>query len=126
MAKTPKPRAEQADRDIGQRIRLRRVEVEMTQHALSRELGISFQQVQKYEMGINRVNAPRLQRIATALRVPVSFFYDGSKSSVKQQEVESLLFEGAELSLRLLRAYSTIKSTKLQRSLVMLIEALAA
>ena len=90
MAKPPKHRrVGQADRDIGQRIRLRRVEVEMSQHALAEELGLSFQQIQKYEMGVNRFNTQRLQQIATALRVPISFFYDGANA--KQEEVESRL-----------------------------------
>jgi transcriptional regulator with XRE-family HTH domain len=126
MSKTAKhPRAGKADKDIGQRIRLRRIEVEVTQHALAEKLGIAFQQIQKYEVGINRVTAPRLQQIAILLRVPISFFFDGGKGSWKQQEVESLLALDAELSLRLLRAFTSIKSRQLQRSLVTLTEALA-
>ena len=97
----------------------------MSQHALADELGLSFQQVQKYEMGINRVNTQRLQQIATALRVPISFFYDGANASAKQQEVESLLALDATLGLRLLRAYASIKSPSLQRSLLTLTEELA-
>ena len=116
------PRVGPADKDIGQRIRLRRAEVEMSQHALAGELGLSFQQIQKYEMGVNRVNAQRLQQIATALRVPISFFYN---ANAKQQEVESLLALDATLGLRLLRAYASIKSPSLQRSLLMLTEELA-
>jgi transcriptional regulator with XRE-family HTH domain len=124
MTKPPKhPRVGQADKDIGQRIRLRRAEVEMSQHALAEELGLSFQQIQKYEMGVNRVNAQRLQQIATVLRVPISFFYGGANA--KQQEVESLLALDATLGVRLLRAYASIKSPSLQRSLLMLTEELA-
>ena len=124
MDKPPKhPRVGPADKDIGQRIRLRRAEVEMSQHALAEELGLSFQQIQKYEMGVNRVNTQRLQQIATALRIPISFFYDGANA--KQQEVESLLTLNATLGLRLLRAYASIKSPSLQRSLLMLTEELA-
>ena len=75
MAEPPKHRrVGQADKDIGQRIRLRRVEIEMSQQSLADELGLAFQQVQKYETGINRVTAPRLQHIATTLRVPISVF----------------------------------------------------
>jgi transcriptional regulator with XRE-family HTH domain len=114
------------DKDIGQRIRLRRVEIKMSQQAFAAELGLSFQQIQKYETGINRVNAPQLQQIATALRVPVSFFYEGSTASEKQQEVEGLLALDPALSLRLLRAYTSIKSRQLRRNLVALTEALAA
>ena len=124
MDKLPKhPRVGPADKEIGQRIRLRRVEVEMSQHTLAEELGLSFQQIQKYEMGVNRVNTQRLQQIATALRIPISFFYDGANA--KQQEVESLLTLNATLGLRLLRAYASIKSPSMQRSLLILTEELA-
>ena len=117
MAKTTRqPRARQADKDIGQRILLRRVELGMSQQTLASALGVTFQQIQKYENGINRVNAPRLQQIAISLRVPFSFFYDGSKSSDEQQEVESLLALDAALGLRLLRVYKAINSPQLRRS----------
>jgi transcriptional regulator with XRE-family HTH domain len=119
------PRAGKADKDIGQRMRLRRIEIKMSQQALAPSLGVTFQQIQKYEMGINRVNAPRLQQIATALGVNVTFFYDGSTASEKQQEVESLLSPDAQFSLRLLRAYKSIESPQLRRSFVTLAETLA-
>jgi hypothetical protein len=70
--------------ELGKRIRLRRVEQNISQA----ELGVSFQQVQKYEKGVNRVGAARLQQIASALDVPVTFFYDGD---TKAREAESLL-----------------------------------
>src|SRR5476651_607399 len=64
------------DVELGKRIRLRRVEQHNSQSELADKLGVSFQQVQKYEKGVNRVGASRLQQIATALDVPVTFFYD--------------------------------------------------
>jgi transcriptional regulator with XRE-family HTH domain len=76
------------DIELGKRIRLRRVEQKISQAELGDKLGVSFQQVQKYEKGVNRVGAARLQQIATALDVPVTFFYDGDD---KAREVESLL-----------------------------------
>src|SRR6202041_1351329 len=94
------------DIELGKRIRLRRVEQKISQAELGDKLGVSFQQVQKYEECANRVGAPRLQSIATALAVPVTFFYDGDG---KAREVESLLFLDSAFSLRLLRAYSKIK-----------------
>ncbi|MGX1336661.1 transcriptional regulator with XRE-family HTH domain [Bradyrhizobium japonicum] len=94
------------DIELGKRIRLRRVEMKISQAELGEKLGVSFQQVQKYEKGVNRVGAARLQQIATALDVPVTFFYDGDN---KAREVESLLFLDSAFSLRLLRAYSKIK-----------------
>jgi transcriptional regulator with XRE-family HTH domain len=111
------------DIELGKRIRLRRVEQRISQAELGDKLGVSFQQVQKYEKGVNRVGAARLQQIATALDVPVTFFYDGDG---KAREVESLLFLDSAFSLRLLRAYSKIKDQTVQRQLVSLMESIAA
>ena len=111
------------DIELGKRIRLRRVEQKISQAELGDQLGVSFQQVQKYEKGVNRVGAARLQQIATALDVPVTFFYDGDG---KAREVESLLFLDSSFSLRLLRAYSKIKDQTVQRQLVSLMELIAA
>jgi transcriptional regulator with XRE-family HTH domain len=110
------------DIEMGKKIRLRRVEQRISQSDLGEKLGVSFQQVQKYEKGVNRVGASRLQQIASALDVPVTFFYD---SDSKTREVESLLFLDSAFSLRLLRAYSRIKSQAVQRQLVTLMESIA-
>jgi transcriptional regulator with XRE-family HTH domain len=108
--------------EMGKKIRLRRVEQRISQSDLGEKLGVSFQQVQKYEKGVNRVGASRLQQIAAALDVPVTFFYD---SDTKTREVESLLFLDSAFSLRLLRAYSKIKDQAVQRQMVSLMEAIA-
>jgi len=110
------------DVELGKRIRLRRVEIDISQTELADKLGVSFQQMQKYEKGVNRVSAARLQRIATALDVPITFFYDGDG---KSREVESLLLIDSSFSLRLLRAYSKIKDQAVQRQFVSLIESIA-
>jgi transcriptional regulator with XRE-family HTH domain len=109
--------------EMGRKIRLRRVEQRLSQSVLGEKLGISFQQIQKYEKGANRVGASRLQQIATALDVPVTFFYDDSDGKTK--EVESLLFLDSTFSLRLLRAYSNIKNQAVRRQMVSLMEAVA-
>ena len=111
------------DMEVGRRIRAQRLVRGLSQTDLGRSLGITFQQVQKYEKGVNRVGAARLQQIATALDVPVTFFYDGDN---KAREVESLLFLDSAFSLRLLRAYSKIKDQTVQRQLVSLMESIAA
>ena len=119
-----KPRsAGKPEIEMGKKIRLRRVEQRISQSDLGEKLGVSFQQVQKYEKGVNRVGASRLQQIAAALDVPVTFFYD---SDSKTREVESLLFLDSAFSLRLLRAYSKIKDQTVQRQLVSLMESIAA
>lgn len=112
-----------ADVERGKRIRLRRTELGMTQSELGKKLGVTFQQVQKYEKGVNRVGATRLQDVANALQVPVSFFYDIQTNDSK--EVESLLFLDSNFSLRLLRAYSQIKNQVTQRRVVSLMESIA-
>jgi transcriptional regulator with XRE-family HTH domain len=118
------------DVEIGKRIRLRRVEQHMSQSQLADKLGVTFQQVQKYEKGVNRVGAARLQQIATGLDVPVTFFYDddglGKRATDGKREVESLLFVDSAFSLRLLRAYASVKNQKVQRQFVSLIESIAA
>jgi transcriptional regulator with XRE-family HTH domain len=112
------------DHELGKRIRLRRVEQKLSQSDLAEKLGVSFQQVQKYEKGMNRVGASRLQQIATALAVPVTFFYESQTREAK--EVDSLLFIDSSFSLRLLRAYASVKSQAVQRQFVSLIESIAA
>lgn|SRR3984893_4582625 len=116
------------DIELGRRLRLRRVEQKMSQSELADMLGVSFQQVQKYEKGVNRVGAARLQQVATALNVPVTFFFDDvdARANDSKREVESLLFLDSSFSLRLLRAYSAVKDQAVQRQFVTLIESIAA
>jgi transcriptional regulator with XRE-family HTH domain len=118
------------DVELGKRIRLRRVEMGFSQAELAKKIGVTFQQVQKYEKGVNRVGASRLQQVATALDVPVTFFFDdeglGKRASDGKREVESLLFIDSAFSLRLLRAYSSMKNQAVQRRFVSLIEIIAA
>src|SRR6266508_6549705 len=66
------------DVDVGRRIRAQRLVCRMSQTELANALGVTFQQVQKYEKGVNRVGAGRLAKIADTLRVPISFFFDGA------------------------------------------------
>ena len=105
---------------MGRRIRLRRAENGISQAELAEQLGVSFQQ--KYEKGVNRVGAARLQQIAETLRVDMKFFYEVSG---KQLEVDSLLFLDSAFSLRLLRAYTAIKDQAVQRQFVSLVEMIA-
>ena len=82
MTKSPK----EVDAYIGSRVRMRRKILGMTQEGLGQELGMTFQQVQKYEKGTNRIGAGRLQVIADILNVPVSFFYPPSDSPDDQSD----------------------------------------
>jgi transcriptional regulator with XRE-family HTH domain len=69
--KSPNP----TDKYVGSRVRMRRLMLGMSQEKLGEKLGLTFQQVQKYEKGTNRIGASRLQHIAQILKVPVSFFF---------------------------------------------------
>ncbi len=123
-SKSTSPRsAVSANIEMGRRIRLRRAEKGISQIALAKHLDISFQQVQKYEKGINRVGAARLQQIAEMLGVDIPFFYDDDGT---EPAVESLLVLNSVFSLRLLRAYTAIKDQAVQRRLVILVEMIAA
>jgi transcriptional regulator with XRE-family HTH domain len=112
-----------ADIEMGRRIRLRRRETGISQTKLAGRLGLSFQQVQKYEKGISRVGAAQLQQIAKMLGVDIPFFYDGGG---KEPDVDSMLVVNSVFSLRLLRAYTAIKDKAVRRRLVILVEMIAA
>jgi transcriptional regulator with XRE-family HTH domain len=112
---------------IGQRIRARRLTSGLSQVELADSLGISFQQVQKYEKGVNRVGSGRLQRIAEVLEVPVAFFFsEGNEAEAPSAgNPVGLEFLTTARSVRLIKAYSRIKDTKLQEKLVDLVEQIA-
>jgi transcriptional regulator with XRE-family HTH domain len=112
-----------ADIEVGRRIRLGRLEAGISQQELGDKLGVTFQQVNKYERGLNRVSAARLQVIAKMFGVDIPFFYDGDG---KELDVESLPVLNSFFSLRLMRAYTAIKDQAVQRQLVILIEMIAA
>ncbi|QBX34706.1 XRE family transcriptional regulator [Paracoccus liaowanqingii] len=92
------------DVHVGKRIRHRRWMIGMTQQQLADKVGIKFQQIQKYETGMNRVSASRLWDIAQAVDVPVSFFFEGLMDSDMAGVVEGDIFADKE-ALQLVRAY---------------------
>jgi transcriptional regulator with XRE-family HTH domain len=113
------------DVEVGRRIRLQRMSAGMSQTELGEKVGVTFQQIQKYEKGKNRVGAGRLTQIASVLHVPIGVFFDGA-TEASQSPGES----PAELltrphALRLLQAYSTIESDKVRLSILNLVEALS-
>src|ERR1700686_1288711 len=100
------------DLELGKLIRIRRVEIGMSQDRLGENLGVTFQQVQKYEKGANRVGAGRLDQIADALGVSPAFFFDGAGDRVSKADAEAidsgiglLRRQGA---LRVLKAYDAM------------------
>jgi transcriptional regulator with XRE-family HTH domain len=114
------------DIEVGQRIRARRMAKGMSQTELGNMLGVTFQQVQKYEKGLNRVGAGRLVRVAEALDVPVSFFFGSTDANAGAEDTRAILgFLDTSYALRLLRAFSRIPNATVQRAVVELVESIS-
>jgi transcriptional regulator with XRE-family HTH domain len=130
MAKSPpttlkKKKPNPVDRHVGARVRMRRLMLDMTQTQLGDKLGLTFQQVQKYEKGTNRIGASRLQHIADVLQVPVSFFFEGADSEMKNTESRSVFvseFLASSEGIALVRAYMSIRDSKTRRCIVQRVE----
>jgi len=118
-----------ADRHIGSRMRARRIAIGMSQEKLGDRLGLTFQQVQKYEKGVNRVGAGRLLDIAAILQAPVAYFYEGLSTgngkAGSEDNAASLLLATTE-GQRLIKAFSTITSPQLRHKVVDLVEIISA
>jgi transcriptional regulator with XRE-family HTH domain len=124
------------DVHVGNRVRLQRMLIGISQEKLGERLGLTFQQVQKYEKGINRIGASRLFELSRVLGVPVQFFYDDAPSSGTQQSATPGLSERASDShvfeflssregLELNRAFSRISDPKVRKSVLDLVRSLA-
>jgi transcriptional regulator with XRE-family HTH domain len=129
----PKKQANPVDAHVGHRVRLRRMLIGMSQERLGELLGLTFQQVQKYEKGINRIGAGRLFEVSGILGVPISFFYEDVSSGAnivggfaegdEPPPVMEFLSSGEGLQLSL--AFMRIKDTKVRRRLLDLVRSLA-
>jgi len=130
--KAPNP----IDKHVGSRVRMRRMMLGMSQEKLGDALGLTFQQVQKYEKGTNRIGASRLQQISHILQVPVSFFFDGAPAVQLGGRTEGLSeapspayvsdFLATSDGLALTKAFMRITDSKLRRRIVDLVEQIAA
>lgn len=134
MANSPNPRGPNAvDRHVGSRVRLRRQLLNMSQERLGEELGVTFQQVQKYERGTNRVGAGRLWVLARVLDVPVSFFYEGVTETMAQPgfsdgdqtPIVDDFIQSAD-GVALAQAFAKISDPKVRRRILELVRTLAA
>jgi transcriptional regulator with XRE-family HTH domain len=118
------------DKHVGSRVRLRRMMLGMNQTKLGDALGITFQQVQKYEKGTNRVSASRLQHISHILQVPVPFFFDGAPhvpgqttgNGTAPSPVYVTEFLASSDGLALTKAFMRIQKRELRRCIVNLVE----
>src|SRR5258707_15896772 len=127
--KAPNP----IDKHVGSRVRMRRMMLGMSQEKLGDALGLTFQQVQKYEKGTNRIGASRLQQISQILQVPVAFFFEGAPNLHPHLEGMAEAPSPAYVSdflatsegLALTKAFTRIKQPKLRRRIVDLVEEIA-
>ena len=123
-------RADGRDKEVGHRLRARRLECRFSQPQLADKIGVTFQQVQKYEIGRNRMGASRLERAAAALDVPISFFFDGAvagASKTTEKNAAASVFGLIQTSgaVRMVKAFHKIRSRKSRQILVEICEALA-
>jgi transcriptional regulator with XRE-family HTH domain len=130
--KAPNP----IDKHVGSRVRMRRMMLGMSQEKLGDALGLTFQQVQKYEKGTNRIGASRLQQISQILQVPVAFFFEGAPvvagefaAVAGMAEAPSPAYVSDFLAtsdgLSLTKAFMRIKDVKLRRRIVDLVQQIA-
>ena len=127
--KAPNP----IDKHVGSRVRMRRMMLNMSQEKLGDALGLTFQQVQKYEKGTNRIGASRLQQISHILQVPVAFFFEGAPHLAGAVRTEGDAPSPAYVSdflsssdgLALTKAFMRISDAKLRRRIVDLVEQIA-
>lgn len=116
--------AGEVDRLVGDRIRRRRILVGLTQDELGDVLGISYQQIQKYETGANRVSAGRLYLIAARLDVPPGWFFDPVQSDATVNDFDDV--GSSRLLMEFVRGFGRIQDTRVKTVLVSLVKTLAA
>ena len=120
------------DRVVGQRVRWRRRELKLTQERLGELLNLTFQQVQKYEKGVNRVSAGRLFEIASVLGVPITYFYEGAEGFVEHENAQAAEDGKAHApvmnseTLELIAAFQKIEDNSLRKSLLGTVRAAAS
>lgn len=121
MSRNVAKRANSVDAVVGTRVRVRRMSLGMSQSSLGEKLGVTFQQVQKYEKGANRIGASRLQAIADALQVPIGFFFDRARENVEPNHLGVLTAEGVRLN----RAFIAINDHGTRRQIIDLVRSIA-
>lgn len=133
MKQVPKKQANPIDAQVGNRVRLRRMLIGMSQEKLGELLGLTFQQVQKYEKGVNRIGAGRLYQVAGILGVPIGYFYEGvieqaprlSEMSEDAGAPPVMEFLASGEGLQLSMAFMRIKDPKVRKRVLDLVKSLA-
>lgn len=128
LAPSSPRKANQVDEFVGLRLKQRRQNLGLSQESLGRSLGLTFQQIQKYEHGVNRIGAGRLFELAQLLGVPISYFYDGLQTSAAGEAPHGFSEEQEALEMQVLmqnrdvqdlvRAFLAISDPKVRRNLL--------
>ena len=127
--KSPNP----VDVHVGSRVRLRRMLVGLSQEKLGQRMGLTFQQIQKYEKGLNRIGASRLYKLSQILEVPVGFFYEGmtqigetANAGMAEENTEAFLYEflNTRDGLELNRAFVKVSDVNIRKSIIDLVRSL--
>ena len=129
VKKSPNP----TDKHVGNRVRERRLALGMSQSKLAEAVDLTFQQIQKYEKGTNRISGSRLQQFANILKVSVPFFFEGGPNAPSQRKAGAIdpsitnvsEFISSKDGLALIKAFRQIKDAKLRRGIVNLVEQIA-
>jgi len=112
---------------VGKRIRMRRIQLGLSQTELGKKLGVTFQQVQKYENGANRVSCSRLYETSTALDVPISFFFmDSANAGFELAVTEQFDVPDLKDGIHLMTAFHQISSVAIRKSFIVFVETLAS
>ena len=134
VSTVPKKQANPIDAQVGNRVRLRRMLIGMSQERLGELLGLTFQQVQKYEKGVNRIGAGRLYEVAKILGVPIDYFYEGVNGhhataahghNAGQTMPPIMEFVSSGEGLQLSLAFMRIKDPKVRKRMLDLVKSLA-
>lgn len=121
------------DAHVGSRVRMRRIVLGMSQERLGEQLGLTFQQVQKYEKGVNRIGASRLWGVAKVLDVPVAYFYEGLSEDVtgsaglaedRQSDYIAEFMQSSD-GVQLVRAFIRIKEPHVRRSIIQFVRSMS-
>ncbi len=132
----PKKKPDPVDVLVGARLRMRRLMLDMSQTDVATPLGLTYQQLQKYEKGVNRVGASRLQQLSHLLQVPVPSFFEGlptpaagaanGAAEADEALVDANAFLASSDGVALLKAFMSIPNLKLRRAIVLLVEQITA
>ena len=125
--------ADAMDQFVGAKLRRRRLLLDLTQQELAQKIGVTFQQIQKYEKGLNRIGAGRLYKIATELDIPISFFYEDFDSTKENPspnpdatETRDLsAFMASDLAIDLCRAFWRLRNPTTKKAILRLMRAMA-